>query len=68
MRQRSRKNMEGPRRKPRRYAVHRQVRGVQGRSERKDISKGKASVMQEGERGTAFEVIQGMEEGIGVKP
>ena len=43
--------MEGCRRKPRKDTVHRKVCGVQDRSKRKDINKGKASAKKQGERG-----------------
>ena len=42
-------SVEGPRRKPRRYAVHREVWGMKDRRKRKDRSKGKARAKKEGE-------------------
>ena len=51
--------MEGYRRKPRIYTVHRKVCGVQYRSKRKDRNKGKASAEKQGERGVTLKRFTG---------
>ena len=59
--------MEGYRRKPRRYTVHREVCGVQDRSKRKDRNKGKASAKKLGEGGGTVTDLRGLREEIGMK-
>ena len=53
--------MEGYRRKPRRDTiVHREVWGVQDRSQRKDRNKGKASAKKQGEGGGTLRDLRGV--------
>ena len=57
----SRGSMEGPRRKPRRVTVHREVWKVQkNRSNRNDTSMGKTSAKKEGGRGKFSKDIRGI--------
>ena len=54
-------SMEGYRRKPRRGAVHKEVRGVQDGSKRKDRNKGNASAKNQGESGGTLRYIRRVE-------
>ena len=60
--------MEGYRRKPRRDTVHREkVCGVQDKSTRRGIDKGKASARKQGERGGTLRDLLKRREEIGMK-
>ena len=60
VRERSRENLEGYSRKPRRDTVHREVCGVQDSGERKDRNKGQDNAKKQGEGGGALRDVRGV--------